>query len=379
MNKTILLLLTIFLFITCKNKSSNDNSAQKDWSIFRGNPALSAYTEASIPDNPVLLWTFASDSYTKSAPVAYNQVVYWSNRRGRIFGINNEGKQVFDYAMETAVDAIPMIYDSVLYIGRIDGKLYAISLAKQDTLWTFETDGQIIASPNRMSFNGKEAVIVGSYDNYLYVIDSRNGQEINRFPSGYYINGAVAQSNNFIMYGGCDAWIRLIDGVSGIQTDSLQAETYIPASPAMHENWGYIADHAGNVYEIRLDNGKIASSKKIVESRDEDSKFVSVPALSDKMLYIVSGDRNVYAIDRANGKTAWKYLLKGDTGESSPVICKDKLLVCTKSGIVSILDAKTGKLLWEYDTGEQIIASPAVVNGYFYILTFKGTLFCFGK
>jgi outer membrane protein assembly factor BamB len=54
-------------------------------------------------------------------------------------------------------------------------------------------------------------------------------------------------------------------------------------------------------------------------------------------------------------------------------------LVCTKTGIVSIHNAKTGDLLWEYDTGEQIIASPAVNNGYFYILTFKGTLFCFGK
>jgi outer membrane protein assembly factor BamB len=306
-------------------------------------------------------------------------VTYWSNRRGRIFGVNIEGKQVFNYAMETAVDAIPMIYDSVLYIGRIDGKLYAISLAKQDTLWTFETDGQIAASPNRMSFDGKDAIIVGSYDNHLYVIDSKTGKEINRFQSGYYINGAVAQSNNFIIYGGCDSWIRVIDGVSGVQTDSLDVNVYIPASPALSGDWGYIADHSGNVYELKLNQGKIISSQKIMASKDKNQTHVSVPAVSDKMVYIVSDDRNVYAINRKDGSITWKYLLKGDTGESSPVICNDKLLVCTRTGIVSILDTKTGKLLWEYDTGEQIIASPAVINGYFYILTFKGTLFCFGK
>ncbi|MCL2291251.1 MAG: PQQ-binding-like beta-propeller repeat protein [Bacteroidetes bacterium] len=369
----------IFFLFSCNNNAGNDNNLNEDWSIFRGNPALTGYSNISLPDNPILLWSFKSDAYTKSSPVVYNHVAYWSNRRGRIFGINLEGKQVFDYAMETAVDAIPMVYDSILYIGRIDGKLCAISLARQDTLWTFETNGQIVASPNRMSFGDKEAIIIGSYDNYLYVIDSKNSKEINRFESGYYINGAVAQSNNYVTYGGCDGWFRVIDCVSGVQTDSLELENYIPASPAVYNNWCYIADHSGNVYEIKLDKGRITSSKKIMESKNDNSNFVSVPAVSDKMVYIVSDDRHVYAIHRKDGSIAWKYLLKGDTGESSPVICNDKLLVCTKTGIVSILDAKAGNLLWEYDTGEQILASPAVINGYFYILTFKGTLFCFGK
>jgi len=371
-------LILFFILSACTNKTDSYTNSG-DWSIFRGNPSLSGYTNVSLPDNPQLLWSFKSDAFTKSSPVVHNQVAYWSSRRGRIFGINIEGKQVFDYAMETAVDAIPMIYDSVLYIGRFDGNLCAISLSKQDILWTFETWGQIAASPNHINIEGKEIIIVGSYDNYLYCIDSKDGKEINRFESGYYINGAVARSDNYVVFGGCDGWIRVVDCISGIQTDSLNVETYIPASPAIHSNQCYIADHSGNVYEIKLNKGKIVNSGKIIESKDDNGSFVSVPAVSDKMVYVVSDDRNVYAINLKDRSIAWKYLLKGDTGESSPVICKDKLLVCTKTGTISIHDAKTGELLWEYDTGEQIIASPAVINGYFYILTFKGTLFCFGK
>jgi outer membrane protein assembly factor BamB len=170
-----------------------------------------------------------------------------------------------------------------------------------------------------------------------------------------------------------------VDCISGKKTDSLDVEIYIPASPAISNNWCYIADHSGNVYEIELNKGKIVSHKKILESKEENSNFVSVPAVSDKMVYVVSDDRHIYAINRKTTSVAWKYLLKGNTDESSPVICKDKLLVCTKTGIVSIHNSKTGDLLWEYDTGEQIIASPAVVKGRFYILTQKGTLFCFGE
>ena len=369
--------LFLFLF-ACNNPISKNDNNFENWNIFRGNPSLSAYTNVSLPDKPALLWSFKSDSYTKSSPVVYNGVAYWSNRRGHIFGVNQDGKQIFDIDMKTAIDATPMIYNSILYIGRVDGFLYAISLEKQDILWSFETWGQIMASPNWMNFEDKEAIIVGSYDNNMYCINSKDGKLINRFESGYYINGAVAQNDHYIVFGGCDGWIRVVDCISGIQTDSLDVEIYIPASPAISNNTCYIADHSGNLYEIILNKGKIVSSKKIIESKDENSNFVSVPAVSDKMVFVVSDDRYLYAIYRNNGSTAWKYLLKGDTGESSPVICKNKLLVCTKTGIVSIHDAKTGELLWEYDTGEQIIASPAVIKGHFYILTQKGTLFCFG-
>ena len=40
---------------------------------------------------------------------------------------------------------------------------------------------------------------------------------------------------------------------------------------------------------------------------------------------------------------------------------------------------RKGDLKWEYDTGEQIVGSPAVIKDHFFILTAKGTLFCFGK
>ena len=76
-----------------------------------------------------------------------------------------------------------MVYDSVLYIGRLDGWMSAISLESRDTLWNFETMGQISASPNRVGFEGRKAIVFGSYDNYLYCVDERTGQEINRLLS----------------------------------------------------------------------------------------------------------------------------------------------------------------------------------------------------
>ncbi|MDR2121084.1 MAG: PQQ-binding-like beta-propeller repeat protein [Tannerella sp.] len=349
------------------------------WPLFRGDAQLSGCARVRLPDKPSLLWTYRSDERTASSPVVYHHTAYWCSKRGHIYGIDKDGRACFDYDFRTAVEATPMIRDSVLYIGRIDGFMSALSLSGRDTLWNFETMGQVSASPNIGVFEGRQAVVFGSYDNYLYCVDRVRGVEISRFPSGYYINGAVALWQRYFVSGGCDAWLRIIDGTTGAPSDSLQLDTYVPASPAIDGDFAYVADHAGNVYALMLREGKIARSHKIVQASAEGESFVSVPALSGATLFILSGDRHLYAIDRETGEVRWKYLQKGASGESSPVVCRDKVISCAKNGIVSLLDADGGTLLWEYDTGEQITACPAVVEGRFYILTTKGTLFCFGE
>jgi outer membrane protein assembly factor BamB len=371
-----LLYLSFPLLLSCSSAEENDSSS---WMLFRGDPGLSGYTRVRLPDKPSLLWNYRSDSRTASSPVVYHQTAFWCDKRGRIYGIDKDGVLCFDYSFETAVEATPMILDSVLYIGRIDGFMSALSLATKDTLWNFETLGQISASPNAGVFEGRQAIVFGSYDNYLYCVDRETGDKLNRFESGYYINGAVALWQDHFISGGCDAWLRIFNGTTGMPSDSLKLTTYIPASPAIDGDFVYIADHSGNVYEIVLNEGKIARSHTITEATDESEAFVSVPALSATTLYILSGDRNLYAIDRKTGNIRWKYLQKGASGESSPVVCRDRVISCSKNGIVSLLDADRGTLLWEYDTGEQITACPAVIDGRFYILTAKGSLFCFGK
>ena len=377
--KQISLIFITCLMLSCSGGSDKFVSGSMDWKLFRGDPSLSGYTEIHLPKNPILLWTYNSDSRTSSSLVIDDGTTYWSDKRGYIRGVNIKGEPVFAYDLQTAVEATPMIYDSTLFIGRIDGFMTAISLAQRDTLWNYETMGQVSASPNIMTFSERTAIVFGSYDNYLYCVDATNGEELSRFESGYYLNGAAALWKGHVIFGGCDAWLRIIDCQTGIQTDSLLLDAYVPASPAIMDDYCYVGDYSGNIYQLILGNGKIIRQDKIVSEDSENGSFVSVPAISDNAVYFFLGDRNLHSVNRKNGELNWTYMLKGNAGESSPVICNDKVIVCTKTGIISILDAKSGELLWEYDTGEQIVGSPAVIKEHFMILTAKGTLFCFGK
>lgn len=376
MQHTLYGLILLFMLTCCKSNSPAGSDAMS-WEIFRADRGLSGYTDIRLPEEPVLKWTYKGETRTVSSPIIAEGTTYWCDKRGRVTGVDITGAPVFECDLQTAVEATPMIADSTLYIGSINGFMTAISLVSQDILWNYETMGQISASPNLLTFAGHKAIVFGSYDNYLYCVDAESGEELNKFESGYYLNGAAALWKDHVVFGGCDTWVRIVDSHTGIPTDSLELEAYIPASPAIMDDCCYVGDHSGNIYKLILENGKIAQHTKIVSENSETGSFTSVPAVAGDAVYFFTGERYLHAVNRTSGKLNWKYMLKGNAGESSPVVCRDKIIVCTKTGIVSILNAGSGELLWEYDTGEQITGSPAVIKDHFMILTAKGTLLCF--
>ena len=373
----------IILFVLCSCEPIQRHlvaGSGMNWVTFRGNRALSGYTAQSLPDDIDLRWIHRSAARSIGSPVVMEGTTYWSDVRGKIYGVNLQGEQVFSFDMKTPVEAPLMAFDSMLYVGRVDGGLTALSLRERDTLWTHFSEGQISASAN-ITDKKDGMVVVGSYDNFLYSIDRNTGERINRYEAGYYINGAVAIHDRHAIYGSCDGWLRIVNCEQGITTDSLELGGYIPSSPAVISDYTYISDYSGNIYELRLEDGKIKTTRTMHHADGEsgDGASVAVPAASNTTLYILSEDNYLHAIDRKSTNLKWKYLLKGTVGESSPIVAADKVVVCTRTGIVTILDAKSGELIWEYDTGEQIVSSPAAIRGYLFVLTSKGTLFCFGE
>ena len=377
MMKKLLEYLAVVLAVAGCSKGGGSGSM--DWNVFRGDSSLSGYTDQDLPSKPRLLWSFTTGPRTEGSPIFKDGVTYWFDRSGKMYGVDPDGVQVFEKDFDTIIEATPLINGDVLYIGTTSGSLLAMSLPDGDILWEYETEGQISASPNLASFAGKAAVVVGSYDNWMYCIDAEDGTLLSRYESGYYLNGAAACWRQEVLFGGCDQWLRMIDCTTGTAVDSLKLDAYIPSSPAISGNTAYVGDYSGNLYAVSLQDGKMGKWSKLKEATEESSDYVSVPAVDSKAVYAFSSDRQLSSYSRKDGSLNWSVLLKGNPGQSSPLVCRDKVIACTKNGIVCIFDKSDGSLLWEYDAGEDIIASPAVIKDRFMILTAKGTLLCFGK
>lgn len=346
-----------------------------DWTLFRGSSSLCGYTDRSLPDSPVLRWTYDGGGRTVASPIVYDGIIYTCDRKGVVRGIDEQGKLCFQYDLQSNVEASFIICDSVMYFGRIDGYLTALSLNTQKVKWEYETLGQISASPNIVG----KTVVVGSYDSNLYTFDASSGTLRSTFSTGYYLNGAASVYGDYAVFGGCDAWLRMVNTRTGEAADSLELKAYIPQSPAIMGDKAYVSDYSGNLYEVSLAEGRFREKRELVsrEKNDGEGGVVSMPTVSKAAVFTLTDDRYILCIDRKDGQEKWRRLLRGQTGESAPLVCRDKVLVCTKDGHVSILQASDGKELWHYDVGEQIISSPAVVGDGFYILTARGKLMSF--
>ena len=59
---------------------------------------------------------------------------------------------------------------------------------------------------------------------------------------------------------------------------------------------------------------------------------------------------------------------------ASPLANKDYLILPTSFGVVTCLDAKTGKVYWEHEFGKGFNSSPILVNNRVYLMDLSGTM-----
>jgi outer membrane protein assembly factor BamB len=75
------------------------------------------------------------------------------------------------------------------------------------------------------------------------------------------------------------------------------------------------------------------------------------------------------------GKPIWSHLARAAIWGSSPVV-DGRLIFGDKSGWLYALSADDGKLISEIQIGENVDATPAIMNGRIYVGAFNGKFYC---
>ena len=109
--------------------------------------------------------------------------------------------------------------------------------------------------------------------------------------------------------------------------------------------------------------------------------YVSSPLLLNNRLYLVKTGGVLTCLDANEGSTLYGPKRCGVSGEyySSPIAWGNKIILCAQRGVVLVLkDADELTILKEHDLGEEIYATPAVVDDILYLRT-RDHLWAFGK
>ena len=292
----------------------------------------------------------------------------------------------------------PAVADGVVYIGSEDGFLYAVDQASGKEKWKFETSRQVVSTPTIA--NG--VVYLVGFDATLTALDASTGKVKWRFasqferrfqanrlhglPPGYqtiadswdlYLSSPAVVDGR-VYYGTGDGGVYAIDASNGLMLWKFSTGDVVHASPSVVNGVVYIGSWDSFFYALDAETGQEKWRFKAGEDTfiHNQQGFQSSAAVVDGVVYTGCRDGHVYALDAATGHKKWEYMTNLSWVNATPAV-RDGLVYTgtSDSGRFFALDAKTGRLRFNFIAKGQVFSSPALAGDLAYFGSSNGKLY----
>jgi len=143
-----------------------------------------------------------------NTPVTYAGNVYFSSWDGSVQSVLIKGViPQWNTNVGDPVTTPPFIEGERVFVGTANGEVVALSKAKGERLWSFDTrGGTVVGTP----IAAEGLVFVGGGQGTLFVLDAASGAVRFTFNTGDIINGAPAYSGGILFLGSGDGKIYAI-------------------------------------------------------------------------------------------------------------------------------------------------------------------------
>ena len=343
------------------------------WPLFRGNPLGTGVASSALPEKLVEKWTFKVPGGAFNAtPVIANGAVFIGDLDGAIFAIDlKTGKQKWKATIEnTGFPASAAIKKGLLYVGDYDGVLYCFDAATGNEKWKFAAEAEI-SSPNFY----EDAVIFASQDSRLYSVDAATG----KFKWKYAIDDQIQCSPTIVdgraFLAGCDGKLHILDVDKGKPITSVDIYNPTCVTPAVLGDRVYFGTEGG---ELLCVNWRTAKTEWSYVDPQSSHSIRSSPAVTKSAVVFGSRSKQVYALDPVSGKLLWKIPSRRGI-DSSPVVAGSRAFVGVGDGKILGIDLKDHKIEWQYQANGGFGGSPAIADGRLVIASDEGVVYCFGS
>lgn len=361
-----------FLIYVLIHSIGQSQASSDDWLSFRGNSQLTGVAPGELPENLELLWTFETEDGIESTAAIATGTVYVGSLDGYLYALNLEnGELQWKYQASGEIKSSPTVFRNVLHFGDGMGVFHAVDAQTGERKWTFEAEAEIISSANV----AQDRLLFGAYDQYLYCLSAEDGKLIWKFETEGYVHGTPAIINGAVVISGCDGYLRLINIADGVEQQKIGLGDYVAASPAILEDRAYAGTFGNQVWCAELQNSEILWE---YEHPERHFPFYASAAVTADIVVIGGRDKIVHALEPQTGQLLWTYPAKSRV-DSSPVIVGERVFFGTVGGELVALNLNSGKKTWEFVIGASIIASPSVAAGKLVIGADDGRIYCFGK
>ena len=295
-------------------------------------------------------WNFETGGKIYSTPAIMNDRVVVASTDNSIYCLNSKtGILIWKYETGRPIVANPLIHNNTVYIGSSEGVFRAIDLITGKLIWEFrEVKNFVVTTP----LYYQDKIYFGSWGNEFYALEAASGKlawkwdngATNRMFSPAACYPVATEGKIFIV--APDRFMTVLDASTGRQI-------WRKNDPAnrVRESMGMSKD-SSLIYAKTMEGQVIGVSTanpdmNITWRSNTNLGYEIAPTaiVEDyNVVYIPSNSGVVTAVNRADGSILWKHKVSNALITNISVLAKNKIVVNTMDGKITLLDYKPGKI-----------------------------------
>lgn len=248
------------------------------------------------------------------------------------------------------------IYDSVVFVNDLSGRIYCFSLATGKTLGQLKYKGSIFTAPviykSLIIF-----VVANDQENVstFYIYDYKIGKELSSAEIKGRMTNQLLQNNDGIILLTEAGHLYKYD-YKGNLIWQYETKSFCHSSPASNNKVIFWGNDDGEILSIDNSNGKLLYRKKIADS------FFSGAVVYGEEVFIGNDNGNLYSTDLNSGNVNWSFRT-GVKIKMEAVVTEDEIFIGNLRGELYKL-SRDGKLIWKMNTEGLLNITPILTNDY---------------
>jgi outer membrane protein assembly factor BamB/3',5'-cyclic AMP phosphodiesterase CpdA len=308
---------------------------------------------------PRARWRLMLDASIQSTPAIANGVAYVGANDGNLYAVRTTtGRILWEFPTGAEILSSPLVVNDTVYFGSGDATVYAVS-TKGTLRWAHTTTAPIYAPPTAQH----GMLYIGNNDARLCALDAETGSLRWVYPGAHYsIESQPVCFDHTVVFGAWDAYVYAVNALNGAlrwrelgPTSSLgRAARYYSAadcSPVAASGKVYVADRGFRLARYDHDG----SNMKVLS---DDTAAISL-SRDRKALYLRKSRGKLEKID-LQGQHIWEAPITLGRIPVPPLEKDGVLYACSNTGLLSAVDAATGKLLWQYQATPRLLVLAGV-------------------
>lgn len=354
-----------------------------------------------IADNPKKVWSRDIGEGTTgrkalvSEPVVKDGVLYAIDATAKITAINAEnGKKIWDRQYKMKDETKMLAYgggvtvgDNALYFVTGYGHFGALNLTDGSEIWVKE-----IGVPMRGAPTYADGRVFGvTHDNHIFALNAEDGEIIwdevgiaeNAGLAGN-ASPAVFENTVIVGYSSGEVYAMRVENGRVVWTDTLSRQGRLTAMASLRDIDGHPVIYDGNVYLISHSGRMVAINIRTgIRLWEQNVGSEHTPWVIGEFIYIVNTDSQVICMSRRDGRIIWITQLerfadpdvrKEPVDWNGPVVASDRVIVTSTHGYAVTLSPYTGEVTGGMKLPSDSTMGPIISNESLYFLLKNGDI-----